>query len=136
MTQHLQGGARHGSGVDAVMLVEPPVLEGEQHLEIALIDVAGIERQAPAAIGCRERPQQPLVAIDDHDGKLLGFGQRQRPDLSERLLVERIAGCGQNDGNHGGCYDSPLYETAALGHVPPPLDGEGLGVGWRAWRIV
>jgi hypothetical protein len=46
----LQAGARHRAPIDAVMRVEAPVLIGEQHREIARIDLA---RRRPAAASAR-----------------------------------------------------------------------------------
>ena len=63
--------------VDAVMRLEALVLVGDQHGEVARVDVLGIDRQAPAPVRRREGPQQPVVAIDHRDRKRLGAGQRQ-----------------------------------------------------------
>ncbi len=83
--QHLQDSADDGFRVDAVVAVEALVLEGEEHLEVVRVDVLRIERQSPFAFGRREGAKQAIVAIDDGDGRCLGFFERQRSGIGDGL---------------------------------------------------
>ena len=63
--QPLRAGANEGANVDPVVLVEAAILVGDEHRDVARVDVVRGRRQAPAPIGQGEGPQQPAVAIDD-----------------------------------------------------------------------
>ena len=54
--QPLRAGANEGAKVDAVVLIKPPVLIGDEHRDIARIDVMRGRRQSPASIGQGEGP--------------------------------------------------------------------------------
>ena len=71
-------GAPDGQRIDAVMAAEALVLEGDQHGEVARVDILDLDRQAPAAVGRGVGAQQPVVAVEHGDGQRLGTGQRQR----------------------------------------------------------
>src|SRR5260370_406988 len=78
--QPLPGRAHKRARVDAAMLIEPPVLIGDKHRQIARIDVMRRRRQAPAPVRQGEGPEQPSLAIDD-DGRALARGQEvDRPE--------------------------------------------------------
>ena len=62
----LRAGADQRARIDAAMVVESGILIGDEHREIARIDVVRGRRQAPAPVGQRERPEQPPAAIDDN----------------------------------------------------------------------
>ncbi len=64
-------------GIDAMMHPEALVLEGDQHGEVARVDVFDVDRQAPAAVGRRVGAQQPVVAIEHRHRNGLGAGKRQ-----------------------------------------------------------
>ena len=61
----LRAGANERAKVDAIVLIKPPVLIGDEHGDIAWIDVMRGRRQPPAAVWQSEGPEQPAVAIDD-----------------------------------------------------------------------
>jgi hypothetical protein len=63
--QPLRPSAQERADVDAGMLVKPAILIGDEHREIARIDVVRGRRQAPAPIRQGEGPKQPAVTIDD-----------------------------------------------------------------------
>ena len=81
--------ARHRAPVDAVVLVEAPVLVGEQHREITRIDLAVGRWKAPAPVGQRERAQQPAVAIDDDRRADARGGEIERPEALEIAVPRR-----------------------------------------------
>ena len=82
----LQAGARQSAPVDAVMRVKARILIGEQHRDIARVDFAELNRQAPAPVGQGEGAQQASVAIDD-DGRSLA--RRHQIDRAEILKILR-----------------------------------------------
>ncbi len=85
----LARGARHRAPVDAAMLVKASVLVGEQHREIARVDLAAGDGQAPAPVGQRESAQQPPVAIDDDRRAEAGGGEIERPEALEIAVPSR-----------------------------------------------
>ena len=78
MAHELPAGTADGDGVDAAVGREAPVLEGQQHGEIARVDLLGLDRQPPAAVGGRVGAQQPVIAVEHADGERLGPRQRDR----------------------------------------------------------
>ena len=62
---HWPSARAQGERIDAPMAVEPLVLVGDEHLQVARVDLIGRDRQAPGAVACGERRQQPPVAVDD-----------------------------------------------------------------------
>ena len=78
MADELPAGAADGDGVDAAVAAETPVLEGEQHGEVAWVDLLGLDGQTPAAVGCGVGAQQAVVAVEHADGKRLGTRERER----------------------------------------------------------
>ena len=76
----LPAGADHRAPVDAVVVIEPPVLVGDQHGEIARIDFVRRRGQAPTPVRQGESPQQPAVAIDDDRRALARGGKIDRPE--------------------------------------------------------
>src|SRR5262245_2294865 len=60
------------------MRVKALVLEANQHGQIALIDLGGLERQTPAPIGGGVGAQQAPVAVEHGDGKVVRNLERQR----------------------------------------------------------
>jgi len=86
------------------MSPEAPVLIGDQHREIARIDVVGRRRQPPAPVGQGERPEQPAVAVDD-DGRAL-----KRPGEIERRKPGFVVLPGEPSGEAGGKDDGKRRE--------------------------
>ena len=88
MREELPAGAPDGNRIDAMMAAEATVLEGEQHGEVARVDLLDLDGQAPAPVGGRVGAQQPVVAVEHGDGQRLGTRQRYRlralPDDGER----------------------------------------------------
>ena len=66
----LPAGAQERARVDAVMRLEARILVGDQHRDIAWVDVVRRRRQAPAPVGHGERTQEPAVAVDDDASSL------------------------------------------------------------------
>ena len=75
-------------------VVEAPVLVGDQHREIARIDVMRRRRQPPAPVGQGERTQQPPVAVDDQRRALARGGEVERAE-------DRRSGPGEAGGEGG-----------------------------------
>ena len=127
----LPGRAQERARVDAAMLIETPVLVGDEHREIARIDVMRRRRQPPASVGQGEGPQQPAVAVDD-DGRALARGHEiERP---EARFVAR-PGEGRGDGRDGDerarrrrdATRSVRRGVASLPLTPAPLPQAGEG---------
>ncbi len=125
----LSGRAQKGARIDAAVLIEPPVLIGDQHRKIARVDLMGRRRQAPAPIGQGEGPEQPPLAIDD-DGRALARGHEvDRPEARGIARPEnRRREAGDEDERHRGGEREP--EEADEGHARPhpnllPPAGEG-----------
>ena len=93
--QPLSGRAQERARIDAMVLVEASILVGDEHREIARIDVMRRRRKPPAPVGQREGPQQPAIAIDD-DRR--AFARRHEIDRPE---ARDIAGPGDRRG--GAC---------------------------------
>ena len=147
--QPLRAGANEGANVDAVVLVEPAVLVGDEHREIARIDVVRGRRQAPAPIGQGEGPQQPAVAIDDdrraldarqQDRAARGSpcsGSRTKARQGARPLRAQAPLRRRRRGGEEGVSRRALIRSATpttfsqreKGTPPLPL-GEGRGEGW------
>jgi hypothetical protein len=93
VAHELPAGAADGDRVDAAMAAETPVLEGQQHGEIARVDLFRLDRQAPAPVGRGVGAQQPVVAVEHGHRQRLGPTERQRfhalPDDGQRA-------CGSN----------------------------------------
>ena len=102
--QPLRAGANERAKVDAVMLIKPPVLIGDEHRDIARIDVMRGRRQPPAAIGQSEGPEQPAVAIDD-DRRALARGRK----------IERAEACGVARPGDGRAEARRRYERKQRG---------------------
>ena len=79
----LRAGANERAKVDAIVLIKPPVLIGDEHRDVARIDVMRGRRQPPASVGQSEGPEQPAVAIDD-DRRAFARGGK----------IERAEACG------------------------------------------
>src|SRR5690606_13348222 len=73
-------GPKHREQIDTAMLVVAAILVGEQHRDIARVDVLHVHRQPPSALGRGERPQKIAIPAEDGDGKLLGHFKWWRPD--------------------------------------------------------
>ena len=84
VAQQQPSGPADRQRIDAVVAAEALVLEGDQHGEVARIDLLHLRRQAPAAVGRRVGAQQPVVAVEHRDGQRLGAGQRQRLQIGPR----------------------------------------------------
>ena len=87
--QPLRAGANERAKIDAVVLVKPAVLIGDEHRDVARIDVMRGRRQPPASVGQSERPEQPAVAIDD-DRR--AFARRGKIERAEACHVARPGG--------------------------------------------
>ncbi len=67
VAHELTGGTDERADIDAVMRVEAAVLERHQHGEIARVNVLGIDRKPPPALGRGKGAQQAPVVVQ-HDG--------------------------------------------------------------------
>ncbi len=97
--QPLRPGANERAKVDAVVLVKPAVLIGDEHRDVARIDVMRRRRQPPAPVGQSERPEQPAVAIDD-DRR--AFARRGK---IERAKARDVVGPGGGRAKACRCYE-------------------------------
>ncbi len=95
MHEPLPGRAKKRAEVDAAVLIEAPVLVGDEHRDIARIDVVGRRRQPPTPVRQSERTQQAPVAVD-HDRRALARGGEV--ERAERCSV---AGPGEVGGEGG-----------------------------------
>ena len=111
--------AQQRERVHARMLTKAPVLIGEQHIEVARINVIGARRQAPAPVSGRKRAQQPPVPINNKC--------RVREVLAERRRSER-----DDERGHKTSYNNNAHRSGACdqsqaplrnGRVPSPLVG-------------
>lgn len=78
VAHHLEDGAGDGFRVHAVVGVEALVLKREQHLQVMLIDIFGIDRQPPFSFRGGEGAQKAIVAIDDRYGYGFCLFERKR----------------------------------------------------------
>ncbi len=113
VAQRLADGPHHRQRIDAMMRAEAPVLEGEQHLDIARIDILDRRRHAPAPVRHGEGAQELAVAVE-HDGGAL----RRR-----RKIERRQARPGDGEGCEGG---KNRYSRDGKDRAPSPSPmGEG-----------
>ncbi len=92
--------------IDALMLPEPLVLIGHQHLDELRIDLIEVYRQPPASVGGGEGAKQLAVAIDDFLRHCQCRRQRRREGAVERF--ERAPA----EGDEGNCRSSSDGEGA------------------------
>ena len=119
--------AQERARVDAAMLVEAPVLVGDQHRDIARIDVVRRRRQPPAPVGQGEGAQQPAVAVDD-DGRAFARGHEiERPEArfvarpgesrGDARDGDESADCGERDEERAARRAASLALTPALSRI-------------------
>ncbi len=135
----LPGRARERAQVHAAMVIEAPVLVGDEHGEIARIDIMRRRRQPPAPVRQSEGPQQAAVSVDD-DGRYLA--RRREVDRPEARFVARpgegrgdARGEDERDGGqreeeraveaHGHPHPGPSPASGRGGAPLLPLGGEG-----------
>ena len=78
MANKLPTGAAKREGINAAVEAKARVLKGQQHGEIAGINLICLHRQPPAPIGRRIGPQQLIVAIKHGDGEGFSASKRER----------------------------------------------------------
>ena len=122
--QPLRASANERAKVDAVVLIEPAVLIGDQHREIARIDLMRGRRQTPAPVGQSEGPEQPAVAIDDNRRAFARGGKIERAQ-ARRVAApgEGRARAGRHDERQRGGEDEGEARTR---HAAPSPVGEAL----------
>ena len=116
VADELISGPQGGQPVDAAMGPEAAILEGEQHGEIARVDVIGLGRQPPAALGCREGSEQISVAVDHRRGDLHRALERRRPQCRHRQAHRAIDGQQREKGS--GRENQPVPWFATQTHDP------------------
>src|SRR5690348_889844 len=120
--QPLRAGAKKRANVDPVVLVEAAVLVGDEHRDIARIDVVRTRRQAPAAIGQGKGPEQAAVAVDD-DGRALARGVKIERAEARRVAAPgegRAKACRRHERKRRSEYEG---ETARKAHYATPSSG-------------
>ena len=117
----LAGGARHRAPVDAAMRVEAPVLVGEQHREIARIDLAAGHRKAPAPVGQGEGAQQPPVAIDDDRRAEAGGGEIERLEAGDVAVPRRRPAKAEHEDERADGGEDAAFEGVRHSPSPPTL---------------
>lgn len=103
VTHKLTSRARQGARIDAAVGAEIAILEGEQHGEIALVDVAHRHRQPPAIVRSGEGTQQRAVPVDDDGGKVFGHKEWWRPELAFGNSDAGIGRDGRDRSDRYGC---------------------------------
>ena len=109
--------------IDAVMAAEALVLEGDQHGEVARIDLLHLRRQAPAAVGRGVGAQQPVVAVEHRDGQRLGAGQRQRLQIGPRPRHQP----GDTGQQGGACQHDPAKKAQRPAAATQTVHGKQRG---------
>ncbi len=97
---HLQRRSHDRERVDPAMLREAAVLVGDQHAEIALVDIARFDRQSPTPVRRGEGAQQHARAIE-HDGRCLLIRRPgNRPERGDRAPGAISAGTREQERKH------------------------------------
>ena len=86
---------RQSQRIDARVIPEALVLEGDQHPDVARIDLAGPGRQASHPVRAQIGPQQPALPVDDlgreafEAGEVGRINRIEQPKATERQEADR-----------------------------------------------
>ncbi len=115
MRQPLSPGAQQRARVDSGMIVEAPVLVGDQHRDIAGIDIVDRRRKAPDSVPHREGAQEASVAVEHHGRAFAGGHEIEGRETLDVTRPDEMPACARrgeerDDGERDdGGAASPLW---------------------------